>query len=615
MDHQAANRYLAGLSALARHFSRFCRELDPGATPEAWLAAALATEHNLNRGDTCLALDHLAGQPLLDDEHHPVAELPPLEPWCEALRQAGFVGQPGENAPLILDGPRLYLARHWQEEQRIATRLLQLNQSTPVPHPEQLARRLEALFPVNDPAEALGPLGQKRAAAMALTRQLAIITGGPGTGKTTTVTRLLALLLEQQPDLRIRLAAPTGKAATRLLESISEQCEQLQGQVDATVLQTLARSEASTLHRLLGWRQDGYTHHAGNPLPCDCLLVDEVSMVDQGMMARLLDALPEKARLILLGDRHQLASVEAGSVLGELTGRGEPLAISPERAKTLATLGVNDESVAIREDLPPLFDALTELQYSYRFAQGGGIGRMAQAVKAGETTAIRQLLQEGDPAIHWLEAGAPQPPASLIHQAAEHYRRIFEAEQPEQALERLNQARILSARAEGPWGEGEIRQRLETHFRQQGWIASEAGALYPGLPILIRQNDRETGLFNGDTGILWPDPQQDNRLQAWFPAPGGGLSRFSIHQLPQWQPAWTLTVHRSQGSEYDHVLLVLPPGESRVLSRELIYTGITRARKTCLICAETQAFLTACRKQHQRHSGLYERLCMYPESQ
>ncbi len=596
-------------SALARHFARFCHQLDPQAADEALLGAALVAERNLEGGDTCLTLERLAGQemPAQAPDLRPF-RLPALENWLTVLAEAGFVGRPGEEAPLVLEGTRLYLTRHWREEVRIAATLRQLDRPRAVADRQWLARRLAELFPVPDPDQAEGPLGQKRAAAMALTRGLTILTGGPGTGKTTTVTRILALLLEQEPELRIRLAAPTGKAAARLTESIALQCLSLRDQVDAGLLDRLQRLEAATLHRLLGWRPDGFEFDQENPLPCDCLLIDESSMVDQTLMARLLEALPGHARLILLGDRHQLASVEAGSVLGDLTGRGATPALSPQRAAELEALGIGIDGKEIRQNTPPLFDCLAELRYSYRFASGGGIGRLARAVNRGDAEAVRQLLDQPDDEITWMESGDSQPPAALVSLAADWYEPLFQAGDAQEALERFNQMRILTARTEGPWGEAEIRSRLEETLRRRGRIPAVPGRLYRGLPILVLRNDRETGLFNGDTGILWPDREDEETLFAWFQAPGGGLTRYSLHQLPEWQPAWTLTVHRSQGSEYHRVALVLPPADSRLLSRELLYTGITRAREHCLLCGGRETLLAACDRVQERSSGLYERL-------
>ena len=594
--------------ALARHFARFCRECDPDAHEHALLGAALLAARNLE-GDTCIELDALAEQALFPDrDGQPLLHAPALEPWLDALHGARFVGTAEQTRPLILEGRRLYLHRHWQEEAHIARALLARNAPVPV-QPEPLRKRLDALFEPKDPAHAEGARGQKLAAAMALTRRLAIITGGPGTGKTTTVARILALLLEANPELRILLAAPTGKAAARLTESIGEQCETLHGQVADDILARMRQLQASTLHRLLGWQREGFEYHADNPLPCDCLLIDETSMVDQGLMASTLRALPAHARLILLGDRHQLSSVEAGSMLGELTGRDDTLALTPARAEELEQLTGELPSRPLRNDAPPLHGCIVELAYSYRFASGGGIGRLAEAIKRGDLPAIEALLDSYDEELDWIDSPPDQPAAEIVRLAIGHYRPVLEAPDAETALARFNETRVLTAHADGPWGESTLRERLEDGLRRRGLISAPTGQPFHGQPLIILRNDSETGLYNGDTGILWrEDPtDEDAPLLAWFEQQGD-LVPFSLHQLPEWRPAWTLTVHRSQGSEYDRVLLVLPAVESRILSRELIYTGITRARKHCTLTGKRQTLLAACRRHEPRFSGLHERL-------
>ncbi|RMG58497.1 MAG: exodeoxyribonuclease V subunit alpha [Gammaproteobacteria bacterium] len=604
----------ATLPALARHFARFCRQLDGAADTLALATAAVLAARNLE-GDTCLDLRRLSGQPLLrDEEGQSLLDAPALETWLDTL-PCGFIGAGESNRPLVLDGPRLYLRRHWQEEVQIARALLA--RTGPVEYdPQWLKERLQALFPEKPGDEGKGAAGQRLAAAMALTRRLAIITGGPGTGKTTTVTRILALLLEQEPDLRIMLAAPTGKAAARLRESIEAQTSKLGEQVNAAVLEQMPR-EAATLHRLLGWGRDGFAWHADNPLPCDCLLIDETSMVDQGLMAATLAALPAQARLILLGDRNQLSSVEAGSVLGDLTGQGETPALDPARAAELEALTNHAATRPVTADAPPLHNCVAELSYSYRFASGGGIGRLAEAVNAGDANKASAILREADAELDWIDAEGEEPPQAVIRQALEWYSPVFEADDPAEALRRFNRARILTARADGPWGEAALRERLETALRQQRSIRTLPGQPYRGQPIIILRNDRETGLFNGDTGILWPDPEAAAegvpQLRAWFESENG-LRAYALHQLPAWQTAWTLTVHRSQGSEYDRVLLVLPAHESRVLTRELVYTGITRARRLCCIAGSMSQLLEACRRRTVRNSGLGERLLVSTEA-
>ncbi|MDX2477589.1 MAG: exodeoxyribonuclease V subunit alpha, partial [Gammaproteobacteria bacterium] len=509
---------------------------------------------------------------------------------------------------LILDGNRLYLHRHWQEEQIIVdalnARMIKTSYDT-----TWLKQRLDDLFDTTSNENREMNLGQKIAAAMTITRQLAIITGGPGTGKTTTVTKILALLLEDETELRIVLAAPTGKAAARLAESIDEQTEKLKGKINDAILENLPR-KASTVHRLLGWqRHGGFKHNSDNTLPCDCLLIDETSMIDQGLMASLLQALPQHCRLIMLGDRDQLESVEAGSVLGDITGHGRELSLSPQRADELGEI-INDElSTLVTDDSPAIADHIAHLSYSHRFAKGGGIGRLATAVNAGDREAAQAILAENDPELSLLEISedTTRPGTKIIDWAIERYSPIFNATDEENALNIFEQTRVLTALRQGPWGETAIGEQIETLLRNKAGISGKTGEPFKGMPIIIRKNDPETGLFNGDTGIFWPDAKNEDKLMAWFRI-DGKLKPFSEHQLPHKQTAWTLTVHRSQGSQYEQLLLVLPSKETKVLSRELIYTGITRAKTHCTLVVNTAQFEDALESKISRTSGLGERM-------
>jgi len=332
-------------------------------------------------------------------------------------------------------------------------------------------------------------------------------------------------------------------------------------------------------------------------------------MVGQEIMASTLAALADNCRLILLGDRNQLSSVEAGSVLGDITGHGQPLTLSPQRSKELQALSGEKPAREVKADSPAIADCIAELEYSYRFAESGGIGKLAQAIKQGDSTAIEALLGKPDQEISWIDAEGNEPPKRIIDLALDNYRAIFKAKTASEALAEFNKSRILTARADGPWGETGIRERLESAMRQEKIIRANASELYKGQPIIIRRNDHnDTGLSNGDTGILWPDSDSNKKqLFAWFEI-NGELKSFSPHQLSDWQTAWTLTVHRSQGSEYEKVLLVLPAIESRVVSRELIYTGITRAIRHCTVLMMPSQFLQNTRLKYHRTSGLYKRL-------
>ncbi len=586
------------LPPLAVHFARFVAK-EAGLAEDHWVTctAALVSARNLE-GDVCVDLKDYSGRPLFPEaEEGSFWTAPPLEKWLEILKQSPCVGSPEKVRLLILDGTRLYLARHWRDERQVADMVTSRLVTMP-PTPE-LRMLLDRLFPNTG-----GTDWQKVAAAMAVTRRFAVIAGGPGTGKTTTVIKILALLLGLVPDLRIRLAAPTGKAAARLSESIRGGKDQLTFQVTSEVISAIP-DQAVTVHRLLGVYGGRFMHDRENPLALDCLVLDEASMVDQTLMARLAEALPPKARLILLGDRDQLASVDAGSVLGDLTGHGREIRYSDDLGSMLATLGIPlPENVRARTPLPPVADAIALLRKSWRFDASGGIGQLARAVNGNDPDTALACLESDSPDLTWLEQTDPMPDHRVIGWAVSRYERFLLCREVQEAIELFVQIRVLAALRKGPWGVEELNQRIETALQNRGLISG--GREFHGLPVMINRNDYETGLFNGDTGILWRHDQ--DHMQACFLQMDGTLRRLPVRSLPDWQPAWALTVHKSQGSEFDQVLLVLPPEPCPVLTRELIYTGITRARIHCSLAGNRDTFAKAIEKPIRRASGLKEKL-------
>ena len=621
------------LPPLSYYFARFVAE---GAAAEAaegtgmdldgplGQAAALASLRNLE-GDVCVELRHYAGRPLCEvpAEAGPQApRTPDLDAWRAALSASPWVGGPGGPQPLILDGERLYLGKLWHFEHRVAT---DINRRLADPMPvddRRLASGLDRLFPPLTPgvlaardgghignAGAVSDLdGQRLAAAITLRWRFAVISGGPGTGKTTTVVKVLALLLDQDPGLRIAMAAPTGKAAARLGEAVRRGKAGLDGL--AAVLQRIPE-EASTLHRLLGLRQ-GQTprHHAGNPLPLDCLVVDEASMIDLPLMARLLDGLAARTRLILLGDRDQLASVEAGKVLGDITGHGRDLGLSPAQVHWLESVGAAPPGVLTGDPgAPAAADALGLLRHSYRFSAQGGIGALARAVNAGDGAAALDLLRNGGDELAWQDTAGEDLALSCIDWAAGRYSDYLSRTQVGAALARFEQTRVLAALHQGPFGVETLNRRIAERLQARGLIAG--GDEYHGKPVMVTINDYEVGLFNGDIGLLWREA--DGSLRAWFGGDAGGragngLRSVSLRQLPAHVSAYALTVHKSQGSEFDAVYLVLPATPSPVVTRELIYTGITRARRRVWVQGNPGVFVAGCGLRVERSSALAERL-------
>ncbi len=636
------------LPPLAYYFARFVargcklREDSPVA-----LAAALVSARNLD-GDVCIDLSEHAGRVLFAedgsgdgsaDAHGPVA--PSLADWLAALSHCPWVGVPDDRAPLILDGDRLYLGKYWQFETAVASALLGRLAPAADLDAGRLQDGLRRLFPapVGSSADETVPDWQRVAAAIAVTRRFAVISGGPGTGKTTTVVKVLALLLEQDPELRIALAAPTGKAAARLSESVGNGKGRIAsvGAMSGEVLERIPE-QAQTIHRLLGYGADGlYRRDADNPLPVDCLVVDEASMIDLPLMARLLDALPTAARLVLLGDRDQLASVEAGNVLGDITGRGQPIRYSAEQTRRLEEVGAlpgaaehgghssRDGRTGVLEgetaespgfgtdDPPPIAASVALLRVSWRFGADSGIGALARAVNAGDGAEALALLDGGMHAdISRLEPYVKELHPACIDWAVERFAPVLDADGPESALRRLERARVLAALHRGPFGVEILNARITERLHTCGQPASPAGAdgQHHGMPVMVTANDYEIGLYNGDVGLLWNDGA--GRLRAYFRAADGGLRTLSVRQLPPYVCAYALTVHKSQGSEFDEVLLVLPPEPHPLASRELLYTAITRARSQVRVHAGAEALLYACATRVQRTSALAERLGWSP---
>ncbi len=593
-----------GLPPLAYYFARFVAR-GCGVDEDGLLArsAALVSLRNL-QGDVCVDLAQYAGRPLFGDDDEASRELPrapALGEWLEALAAATWVGRPGISAPLILDNHRLYLGKYWQYEQTVAEALRERLESVAALDAARLADGLRRLF---RDAQDGATDWQKVAAAIAVSRRFAVISGGPGTGKTTTVVKVLALLLEQDPRLHIALAAPTGKAAARLTEAIRGG----KGCVDAAagVLAGIPE-EASTLHRLLGAGfGSGFRHNRDNPLVLDCLVVDEASMIDLPLMARLLEALPAQTRLILLGDRDQLASVEAGNVLGDITGHGQEIRYSRPQIDFLEALGVAPGGVLPRASQSPrVADAVGLLRVSYRFAADSGISELARRVNAGEGEAALRLF--GDDRyrdIAWLDAREGGLNPACMDWAVDRYARYLQEDDVAAALRSFEQTRVLAALQGGAFGVEEINRRIAERLQARGLI--QGGEEYHGKPVMVTTNDYEVGLFNGDIGLLWR--AADDTLRAWFAFTANEPRSVSIRQLPEHVCAYALTVHKSQGSEFDEVLLVLPATESRVLTRELVYTGVTRARRRVTIQGERQTFLQGCQHRVLRASALSEKL-------
>lgn len=565
------------ISSAAVHFAR---RVVPGSDQAVSLAAALAVQAVLS-SNTCLDLDAAedAYGPVPTRADDPAASIeldwPAANDWVEALRASEYVAGPDEQSdtPLVLDGRLLFLRRFQADEDVVAQDLLERATIAPDgassgPHGLSLSS-IDDLFPTNERDPENRPL---QAARLALSSNLTILTGGPGTGKTHTLSRIIAGLWRTEPSLDIALAAPTGKAATRMRDAVAGAATEL----DARTAERLRSIEPNTMHRLLGLRPgESPRYHRENQLPHDVIVVDEASMISLPLMADLLNATRHRTRLILVGDPFQLASVEAGSVLGDL--------VNPTSAlrSNVIELAVNYRSIP---ELDELF----------------------QAVNRGDADSVMGLLSKSptDGPIQWLDVAAEadhrDATAELlknticVHAAAQ--LDAATANDAETANGLLTESKILCATRRGPLGVHEWTERIESEIiakaaRHTGW--------YPGRPVMVTRNDYITGLLNGDTGITMSDGD------VLFPDSEPGS--FGVEQLSDIDTWWAMTIHKSQGSEFRHAIVSLD-GETRISSRELLYTALTRAKERVTVVASEASIRATVKRRAQRTSGLRQKL-------
>ncbi|MER2497476.1 exodeoxyribonuclease V subunit alpha [Vibrio neptunius] len=610
--------------------------------------------------------------------------------WLSLLQASSLVGEQGQTSPMIFDGERLYLHRYWHYEVVLANRLNSFG-SPMILEPtdaQKLADLLNHLFARNyrylftalasaqsdgsstqvlrqqlvcdhldvvsseqldwptidqkllsatkiehlKVLDQLVPVSvcvnwQKVAAAVALTRRFAVISGGPGTGKTTTVTKLLAALITQAQQAgdapAIKLVAPTGKAAARLTESIGKAVAELPVE---PALKEQIPTDASTLHRLLGAVPNSveFRHNQHNPLHLDILVVDEASMVDLPMMYKLVDALPKHARLILLGDKDQLASVEAGAVLGDICSFYQQ-GYSATHAGVIAQLTGYQTLAHSSNTTTTIADSLCMLQKSYRFDARSGIGQLAKAINAGSMQKVDWVWQRGfeDIARFPIDGQHYSQMIQTLAQEYSHYlKRIGkvvvdpDTEQPEtthqrakDALQLFAKCRLLCAVREGDFGISGLNQRIERALNARKMIQVQDEIWYHGRPVMVVRNDHALGLYNGDIGLCLRDNSEGvERLKVFFELPDGSVKAVLPSRVPEHETAYAMTIHKSQGSEFEHTLMILPPEFTPILTRELIYTGITRAKQKLSLYVDERVMARGVKIRTERASGLVNRL-------
>ncbi|WP_077742305.1 exodeoxyribonuclease V subunit alpha [Mycolicibacterium boenickei] len=526
------------------HVAQRLSTLAEESTPSVVLALALAVRA-LRGGSVCVDLRAVAEQTQLPD-----LPWPQPDEWLAAVAASPLLGAP---PVLRLFGDLLYLDRYWLEEQQVCDDVLTLVGAQPAGSAPDVAR----LFPP-------GFEEQRAAAKVALSQGLTVLTGGPGTGKTTTVARLLALLA------RIALAAPTGKAAARLQEAVQLEVNRL----DAVDRERISGLQATTLHRLLGPRPDTssrFRHHRANRLPHDVIVVDETSMVSLTMMARLLEAVRPQTRLLLVGDPDQLASVEAGAVLADLVE------------------GLGSRGVAA-------------LQTSHRF--GESIGALASAIRAGDASGAVEVLAAGGEHVEWVSSDPAERLREVLVPHALALRQAAILGDARAALAILDEHRLLCAHRRGPFGVAQWNRQV------QRWLAEATGepmwaSWYVGRPILVTANDYGLKLYNGDTGVTVATP---DGLRAIVGGTAGGSASFATGRLTEVETMHAMTIHKSQGSQADEVTVLLPPEDSRLLTRELFYTAVTRAKTRVRVVGSEAEIRAAISRQAVRATGLRKRL-------
>lgn len=639
------------------------RRLDRETADEVLLAAALASEQ-LGRGHVCLTLDSLPSisfaSPHAESGNRSYTDWPEPDHWNQALQESALVTAVDSTSPcsdeittpLVYDigHRRVYLSRYWYYERTLAGLIRRRMAADLRPVDELRIRQdIDRLFPDRETAAGRD---QALAAANSVDRSFAVITGGPGTGKTTTVARILALHL-LRTDLsgndaaadsppRVLLMAPTGKAAQRLNDSLRRAAARLP--VSEAVRSVLADVSAGTIHRILGWtplppeRGGPFRHSEDHPLNADIVIVDEASMIDLGLMCRLFQAVPDHACLILMGDRHQLASVEAGGILGDLCGNAGDAAVtvSQDRLRTLESrtglnLHCSDElrigDSAPDADIPPLNESIVALTFSHRFSAESAAGQLAERIRCGDEDAVITLLKSAgeEDRIHWLQSHDFDVSLNeLVRQAAARYAHYLQLLRENPADSRkipaaLNQQRVLCAHRDGPAGESTLNRRITEQLASMN-LLQPTGWNYVGRPLMVTGNDYQLNLFNGDTGVVVPQ-QGDSSLPGnvvLFEDPEADCGVRSIPEslVSTAQDCFAMTIHKSQGSEFPTVLLALPPTDSPILSRELLYTAVTRIKDQTnpdsgtvrpgelWIAAPEAVLRSAVRRQIRRTSGI-----------
>jgi len=594
-----------GLQRIDRAFAEMVHRISEKRNPWVTLAAGLVSRAAAN-GDVCLDLESISKNGMLTSNDNRRIPLDiSLTKWRQLLKSSGVVGSDDDKKPMILDGKLLYLQRYWNYENIVAQSILErCRNEIPVeaiPNVEGTTCRSASSHQHQDPDQA-------EAVREALRKRFLVISGGPGTGKTTTIARIIIALQRSASDKspRIMLAAPTGKAATRLQEALLLGLHQLMKD-DGVEFQDRS-IEAKTLHRLLGILPGRLNsrYSPQHPLPADVVIVDEASMIDLALMAKLLLSIAIDARLILVGDKDQLSSVEAGSVMGDICAGA-----STGEAKNSGRKSQADHRTVSSNHM-------VVLRKSYRFSSESGIDDLGRSINGGDSRQVLALLN--DPRKGHIRFRS----VATHNEVDDHLPRLvmetivplFKTVEPLEALAQLEQVRILTPLRKGPFGVGSINQMVEATLRRNGIIkpAMEWGVQwYPGRPVIMNRNDYYHHLFNGDVGVTMVRHTNGRRqIRVGFPDGQGKVRYLAPEQLPDHETVYAMSVHKSQGTEFQKVVLILPDRDSPLLTRELIYTAVTRARQRVEIWGRQEILVAAIERRMHRASGLRTKLWQMP---
>jgi exodeoxyribonuclease V alpha subunit len=555
------------------------------------------------KGHICLDLDNLSDEDIRSIIDTAGITLPQIEKIKAILNSSSCIGRPGETAPLILDENRLYFERFYSSEKELINRInlrIKKNIKFSEKTEKEIAGVLKGLFPVTNEID-----WQAVAALTSLLKYFTVISGGPGTGKTTTVIKILILLIElnskgllHSPDkpLNIVLCAPTGKAAARLIEAIENSKKKINYSEE---ILALVPDEGYTIHRLLNNLSDK------NNTPPDVIIIDEASMVDLSILARLLSSIPDLTRVILLGDKDQLASVEAGAVLGDICSGISEYKYSEAFYRNIGKfLKINIK--AENNNQPDIRDSIVLLNKNYRFK--GNLYSLSIAVNSGDTAKAFNILKSSNSEISWIDPEKNTMYRTILQKnLLGLYMEYIKETDIEKAFNIFDSFRVLCALRRGPFGVVTTNNWIEQILKNQGLI-NPYRRFYNNRPVLITKNDYNTGLLNGDIGIIRKDKKAEDNLYAFFKDGSGSFKKISPYKLPEHETVYSMTVHKSQGSEFEKVILILPDKPGPIITRELIYTGITRTKSDIQIISRESVLKYGISNFTKRTSGIYRAL-------